>query len=318
MNENKKFFSRIGFSYLVMAILAIIFQTIMVFILSGYNANFLKDYNILTLISSLCNYLLVLPVFIYMIRKLESDKPEKESVGLKKFFEYICITITLMWIGNLAGTIITDLIGQGLGNGIVNPVEQVIENSSIYINLIIISIIAPIFEELMFRKVLIDRTIKYGAKLSILLSALIFALFHGNLSQFFYAFLLGGFFAYIYVKTGKITYTITLHAIINLFGSVIATFFSNAMSHLPKTISFPEIMNTTYAGDISIVLIYFLVMTVAIIIGAYTIISNYKVELNDEKREIYLEKPITTVILNAGMICFILFHIWKIIMSILG
>ncbi|WP_149732459.1 CPBP family intramembrane glutamic endopeptidase [Methanobrevibacter millerae] len=309
MNEDKRFFSRIGISYLVMAILAIIFQTILAHIVSGYNPSYLKDYNVLTIISSFSNYILVLPIFVYMMGKLESDRLEKKSLGVKKYFEYVCITITLMWIGNLAGTIITTLIGFKLGNGIVNPVEQVIENSSIYINVIIISIIAPIFEEYMFRKMLIDRTIKYGAKLSILLSALLFALYHGNLSQFFYAFMLGGFFAYVYIKTGKIIYPITLHLIINLFGSVIATAFSNAMENVMAAATMANM------ADIAIVAAYLLVFIVAIIIGVYTLIDNYKIELNDDKQEIYLEKPFRTVILNFGMICFILFHIWKILMS---
>lgn len=309
LNEDKRFFSRIGISYLIIAILAIIFQTIMAYIVSGHNPSYLKDYNVLTIISSLSNYILVLPIFIYMMGKLESERPEKETLGIKKYFEYICITITLMWIGNLAGTIITALIGFKLGNGIVNPVEQVIENSSIYINLIIISIIAPIFEEFMFRKMLIDRTIKYGAKLSILLSALIFALFHGNLSQFFYAFLLGGFFAYVYIKTGRIIYPITLHIIINLFGSVIATAFSKAAENVTAAMTIANI------SDITIVAVYLLVFIVALIIGVYTLIDNYKFKLNDDKREIYLKKPVQTVILNFGMICFIVFHIWKILMS---
>lgn len=60
-------------------------------------------------------------------------------------------------------------------------------------NLALISIIGPIFEEILFRKILIDKTIKYGARISIIISALLFGLFHGNVNQFFYAFLMGGF-----------------------------------------------------------------------------------------------------------------------------
>ena len=113
-----------------------------------------------------------------------------------------------MWIGNLVGLGITALIGNTMTSDITNPIEHMIQNTNIYVNLILTSLLAPIFEELFFRKLLIDRTVKYGAKLSILLSALLFALFHGNLSQFFYAFLIGAFFAYIYIKTGKIIYSI--------------------------------------------------------------------------------------------------------------
>ena len=44
-----------------------------------------------------------------------------------------------------------------------------------------------------------------------LFSGLMFGLFHGNLNQFVYAFVLGLCFGFIYVKTGNIRYTIGLH-----------------------------------------------------------------------------------------------------------
>ena len=48
-----------------------------------------------------------------------------------------------------------------------------------------------------------------------------FGLFHGNLNQFVYAFVLGLCFGFIYVKTGNIRYTIGLHMLVNFLGSVL-------------------------------------------------------------------------------------------------
>ena len=64
-------------------------------------------------------------------------------------------------------------------------------------------IVGPIFEEWLFRKQLIDHTRKYGEKTAILLSGLAFGLFHMNLFQFFYAFLLGLMFGYVYTRTSS-------------------------------------------------------------------------------------------------------------------
>jgi hypothetical protein len=69
---------------------------------------------------------------------------------------------------------------------------------------------------------IIDRLRSYGESACVLVSALLFGLFHGNLNQFFYAFGLGAIFAFIYVKTQRLRYTIFLHMIINLFGGIIA------------------------------------------------------------------------------------------------
>lgn len=190
-----------------------------------------------------------------------------------------------------------------MSNHVVNPIQQVIENSNVYINIIILSIVAPIFEEIFFRKLLIDRTIKYGATLSIILSATLFGLFHGNLNQFFYTFFIGGFFAYVYIKTGKIIYPIILHAIINFSGSVISTIFIQALRNI-------RAFNPL---DITIVAIYGIFTISVLIIGLYTILTNYK---KISLKEIYLEKPAKTVLLNAGMILFVLFHILLILKSL--
>ena len=311
MNEHKKVFSRIGFNYLLLALIPLIFQIIIVNIIALIDVNLIKNINVQTILGALTNYILILPVFVYLMGKIDSTTIPEEGVGIKRFITYIAISMVLMWVGSIIGIIITTILGNTVTDNIVNPIEKLIENSSIYINLIVITILAPIFEEIFFRKLLIDRTIKYGAKLSILLSALLFALFHGNLSQFFYAFLLGGFFAYIYIKTGKIIYTIICHLIVNFYGSVFSTFFNSAIHNINNQISMAN------AGDIAVVALYIISLIIFWSIGLYTIFKNYKnIKLNDSLREIYLEKPVQTVLLNVGMILFILYHIIVILQSI--
>ena len=45
-------------------------------------------------------------------------------------------------------------------------------------------IIAPVMEELVFRKYLVDRLVPYGQKTAVVLSGLFFGLFHGNFISF--------------------------------------------------------------------------------------------------------------------------------------
>jgi membrane protease YdiL (CAAX protease family) len=54
-----------------------------------------------------------------------------------------------------------------------------------------------------------------------MISAFTFAVYHGNFTQFFYAFGLGILFAFIYSKTGKLRYTVFLHMGYNLYASAI-------------------------------------------------------------------------------------------------
>lgn len=298
MNTNKKFFSKIGVAYLIFAVSALIFQLILINILYGANIDILANFNHTAILVSICNYILPFPILLYLMNKLGSEKLEKNSLSLKKLLKYLCIAFTLMMFGNIIGTLVTNLLGVAMQSEISNPVENLISNSDILLNLLLISIIGPIFEEIIFRKVLIDRTIKYGAGASILISAIIFGFIHGNINQFFYTFLLGGFFAYVYIKTGKIIYPIILHISLNMLGSVVSQFIIasvNAISH------------GSYTGfDIGIIAAYALLIIAALFIGLYSILMFItEHELSEIKKQI----PFKDIFINYGIILFIIFCI---------
>lgn len=241
------------------------------------------------------------------MNKIKSTRPEIHKINIKTFLKYLCITITLMWIGNLTGTIITTILGGAIQSDISNPIQNLINSTDIWLNLLLISIIGPIFEEFFFRKLLIDRTIVYGAKVSIILSAVIFGLVHGNLNQFFYSALIGGFLGYVYIKTGRITYTIALHMIINLIGSVVSLSLNNSISSL----------STGTINPIALIFVisYFTMLIISLFIGISSIWDYKKAKFNGEKTEINLKNPLKTVFLNTGMICFVLFFIIKMILQ---
>ena len=299
-----------GFNYLIYAILTIIIQIIIMIIIGALNSNIIDNFNSFTILSAICNYILPFPIFIYLMRKIDSQKLEKQSLSIKKFITYIAITITLMWIGNILGLAITAIISFFTPFEVINPVQTLINSTDIWLNLFLISIIGPIFEEILFRKLLIDRSIKYGAKVSILLSALIFGLIHGNLNQFFYAFLLGGFFAYVYIKTGEIKYTITLHIIVNMMGSVVSLFVGKSAQNL--------ISGTIQPLDLATIIIYVLVILISFLIALIKLCQYKKIKLEDIPGKITLSQPFKTVIVNPGMLLFIGFCILMMIRQILS
>ena len=274
------------------------------------NPGIVKNFNALTIITAICNYVLPFPILLFLMRKMEKQDLEKQKLSFKKFLLYLSITFTLMWIGNILGIAITSAIGSLFSMDINNPVHTLINSTDIWLNLMLISIVGPIFEEIFFRKLLIDRTIKYGAKVSIILSAVIFGFFHGNINQFFYAFLLGGFFAYVYIKTGKIIYTIVLHIFINLMGSVISTFAIKSLQAL--------ISNSYGAIDLAVVGIYSLIFILTILFGLIGLSMFKKAKFNGSKTQIPLKHPLKTSLLNPGMICFIIFYIVVIIFNIIS
>ena len=99
-----------------------------------------------------------------------------------------------------------------------NPVDNMADYPLV-LNLLLGCVIAPVCEEYLFRGLLLNRLRPYGEQFAVWASALCFGLFHGNLSQFFYACAIGVLFAGVVLKTGRLRQAMLLHALINFVGT---------------------------------------------------------------------------------------------------
>ena len=148
---------------------------------------------------------------------------QQERWGLGKCLLYFLICLSFMYIGNMIGNALMMFTGIMTGRGMPsNHLTEIVMESSVWLNLLVMVVLAPVVEEWMFRNFLLDRIAGFGQLGAAFLSAFLFALAHGNFYQFFYAFGLGFLFAYLYMKTGKIKYCIVFHMGINFMGSVVA------------------------------------------------------------------------------------------------
>ena len=163
-------------------------------------------------------YVIGVPVALLLMRGVPAERIEAQKLSGKQFFLFLLMCFPIMYGGNLIGTLLSAMFSSGSAE---NPLTGVVMDSS-WIQVIVLAVLAPLFEEFIFRKQLIDRIGRYGEKTAIFFSGLTFGLFHGNLYQFFYAFGLGLLFAYIYTRTRKLRYSVILHMCINFLGSVVA------------------------------------------------------------------------------------------------
>ena len=127
------------------------------------------------------------------------------------FGQALGTTLGLVYVSNFFTLLLTRLIGAIQGGAVTNPVDSLSSYPPV-INLLLGCVIAPITEEFLFRRLLLERLRPYGDRFAILASALCFGLFHGNLNQFFYACAVGALFACI-LRTGCLWQTILLHAL---------------------------------------------------------------------------------------------------------
>ncbi len=218
----KQKLSRIGWAIFAFFGATYLLQFIFSLILGLFFPAFLEGVWGMWLLSSVPMYLFGFPLFFLILRPIPGEAPKSEPFKRRHLFLYFFISYFLMYVGNAAGSLVNAFTGLfGLSSS--SDAIEMIQSSSLLPIFLIAGVVGPIIEELMFRKLILDRLYPYGEKLSILVSALLFALFHANLTQFIYAFLLGAVFGYLYCRTGKILYPILLHMAINLMGGVLPT-----------------------------------------------------------------------------------------------
>lgn len=124
----------------------------------------------------------------------------------------LCMALGLMVLGNWSMNFPLRLTGKELLTR--NPLEDPMR-------CIAGITLVPLMEELVFRKLLLDRIGHWGRKLAVMMSGVIFALFRLDLCSFLDGFILGAFFAYVYLRTGKVRYPVIISAMINLCRLVI-------------------------------------------------------------------------------------------------
>lgn len=123
-------------------------------------------------------------------------------------------------LGSYLATIVTG-IAKVFGISLMTIDTSLNSSPSYNILLFLLSCVtAPIFEELLFRGVILRAFSKVSINFGILASAFLFAIFHGNIPQAINAFAVGLVLAYFAVKTGSIIPCIILHFVANLNGMI--------------------------------------------------------------------------------------------------
>lgn len=172
------------------------------------------------LLSFLPMYLIAFPIFFIIVKNMKTMPVAKSKLRLSEFLSLFLIAELAMQFGGVIGNIFNEFFASIKGNAVTDHTSELISSMPLWLTLSIAVIIGPIIEELMFRKLMIDRLSRYGNKVAIIVSSVSFGLFHGNFYQFFYASLIGLVLGFIYAKTRNVLYTIAMHILVNFFGSV--------------------------------------------------------------------------------------------------
>lgn len=316
-------FSKLGLMFFLGTLIIFGVQLAVNFLASKLPFANLYSMDVLLLISSLPMYMIGMPLMCLLIITVPAASIEKHKMTFRQWLAAFVMCYAVMYLGNLVGAAITFVIGLAKGSQVQNALLDIVTEISPWTALFIMVLCAPVLEELIFRKLLINRTVKYGEKVAILFSGIFFGLFHGNLNQFVYAFLLGIFFGFIYVKTGKLIYTITMHMVVNFLGSVASMFlldfsaYNELMDSTGNPAAFMDVLSEHLPGLLLLSLYGLMIM--ALLIGGIVClaVNAKKMKLRPADIPIPKGKLMSLAFLNIGVLLFILFWVIQIVLQLL-
>lgn len=319
----RKAYSRFGLTYTAMYWVYVACIALFLFISNVFISGGSISDGVLMMIYFGIRFVIIYPLMYFFISKLPKFEIKKNKLGVGGFIACIFITYFLMITANIIGIILNSLIGNATGNGAVNPLMDVIDGLSPVAMILFAAVLAPIWEELLFRKFLIDRVVNYGEVTAMLMSGVMFGLYHGNLAQCTYAFAIGCFFAFIYIRTGKIGYTIAIHMIINGFSTFLTKFMldginiSKMQGYLTSgdTEGYMNFVQEHMAALAGVAMIGMFVI-VAIIVGlVLAIVLRKKFVFEHHEEEIEKGNRFKTAVLNPGMILYMVYWIATVILT---
>ena len=316
----KKTFSRFFLGFVLMYVATLVFTEILVFgikkllpLIPADTAttvvNLLNDYFILNFIVYAFMYLFAFPcILMPMVKNLPTWDKRSDGMPKGRILGFFIIFNFTNFLFAYLGVIINDFVAGLLGT----TTEPVFSDVPLWALAILSVIIAPIFEELIFRKVLMERIGVYGERLAIIVSALSFGAFHGNFQQFFFTVTAGFCLAIVYAKTKKIIYPIILH------------FLNNSYSILQQTIYEIEALNVpvleegiTLADLVVSLLIYVLFIAGAVML-VFAICRGWFSIKNSPDTVYITQKRGRIMLFNLGSLAFVGLTVYMFMTSFLS
>lgn len=184
-------------------------------------------------------------IILYLFYRKDQMHRKEGFSGTGKAFVWAppVIWFSVIILAIATGQFLNDLINglhlNDLFTGYSEVSEQAFSGQPVGLMILVVGIIGPICEELMFRGIVFHRLKDWvKPQAAIVISALLFGIYHGNVVQFFYATCMGVMLAIIYDKTGTLWISIVAHIAANLWSLFGSSFWSSLWHQIPAGMLF--------------------------------------------------------------------------------
>ena len=183
-------------------------------------------------LTALTNVVLI-PIYILLL--MGDEKKRRNSLGIRYTtpgIKRLGVVFVLGMSAAVSVNVIVSLSQIARFSPKYQQVSEVIYSGGLFMEIVSAVISAPILEELFFRGMIYKRLRDMiNVKAAVVISALFFGAFHGNLVQFVYAFIIGLMLAYVYEKFKAIWAPVIFHIGANLISVLITEFMPQSMNN---------------------------------------------------------------------------------------
>ena len=301
--REKKVYSRLALTVAITWILGLFFQIAWAFLLRGVPA--VADSAVVEWLSMLLPlYLFAFPIGLTFVKNLPEHVPARRRISAGEAFRILCICVFLMYAGAIIGDALAAWLSGGSATNIVH--ETAMGTEAQWMKFLVLVVCVPFMEEIMFRKVILDRVRIYGETKAIVFSALAFGLFHMNFYQFFYAMFVGALLAYLYLRTGNILIPYLYHAFVNLVGGFLPVVMSSLSGEGGMTGSIFDMLHPDQTLYLLPTLFYVGILALFFLGLIFFLCSFRKLSFGGADSAPKHGSFFSAVVMNAGFLCLVL------------
>lgn len=272
--DAKRYFSTFGwFAFAFYLILSAV-STAVVSAVALISPELLNSYLFSEIFSLITLYAISFPIAHVILARLPKVQPLKAELSCGDVLKAICICEAFILVGSKISDLLITAFSRASNTLPENPVAVSTTVQPIWMTLLFSVLLAPILEEIFFRKLVCDRMLPLGELYAVIIPSAFFAVCHGNFFQVFYTFLLGCFFSFIYVKTGKLRYTVILHVVVNFLGTVPPKILNELLArHAPQG---DEAITAAASLSALAAILYSLLTLAVAVVGAVILVKNFR------------------------------------------
>ncbi|SFM33084.1 CPBP family intramembrane glutamic endopeptidase [Salibacterium qingdaonense] len=176
---------------------------------------------------------LIAMLFILLPERQTDRHPKLRKTSGGHAALWAVLGIFLVFAAQYAAILIETAVGIEPGSENTQQILSMVKRFPVFA--LLVAVIGPILEELVFRKVLFGSFYRrFNFIIAALLSAIIFSLVHFDITHVLIYTAVGFAFSYLYVKTGRILVPIIAHVAMNSYAIIVQVLFADQIRELQQ------------------------------------------------------------------------------------